>query len=447
VTPPDLVFKSRRVVLPEGVRAAAVLVKAGRVAEVTDYAAIPTGPSVVDLGERVLMPGLVDTHVHVNEPGRTDWEGFATATRAAAAGGITTLVDMPLNCIPPTTTLEGLHAKAESVAGRSLVDVGFWGGVVPANRGELSRLRGAGVFGFKCFLVPSGVPEFEAVSPRDLAEAGEVLTKLCAVLLVHAEDAERIASDWTGPPNSYASYLATRPPLAEISAVEGMIRWCRQTQARVHILHLSSADAADAVGEAKREGLPISAETCPHYLTFTAEEIPSGATEFKCAPPIRERENRERLWKALTEGAIDLIASDHSPAPPARKSRESGNFQEAWGGIASLELSLSAVWTGAYARGHSLHDVARWMCRAPAELAGLAKHKGSLAAGLDADLIVWDPEASRPVVAEELHQRHKLTPYAGRILRGVVEATYLRGEKIYERGEFPGEPRGEILLA
>jgi allantoinase len=446
VIPPELVLKSRRVVLPEGVRAASVRVKAGRIAEVMDYDA-RVSVAAVDLGDRVLMPGLVDTHVHVNEPGRTDWEGFATATRAAAAGGITTLVDMPLNCIPPTTTLEALHAKAESVAGRCRVDVGFWGGIVPTNRGELSRLRAAGVFGFKCFLVPSGVPEFEAVAARDLAAASDILTKQCAVLLVHAEDAERIASEWAGSPNSYASYLATRPPSAETEAVERMIRWCRQTRARVHILHLSSADAADAVDEAKREGLSISAETCPHYLTFAAEDILSGATEFKCAPPIRERANRERLWKALADGKIDLIASDHSPAPPARKCRESGNFQEAWGGIASLELSLSAVWTGAGARGFSLHDVARWMCRAPAELAGLAKHKGSIAAGRDADLIVWDAEASRPVVAEKLHQRHKLTPYTGRVLRGVVDATYLRGEKIYERGEFLGEPRGEILLA
>jgi allantoinase len=445
VTLPELVLKSRRVVLPEGVAAASVRVKDGRIAEVTGHSVF-AGARVVDLGDRVLMPGVVDTHVHVNEPGRTEWEGFATATRAAAAGGITTVVDMPLNSVPPTTTLEGLHAKAESASGQCRVDVGFWGGVVPGNGSELSRLRGAGVFGFKCFLVPSGVPEFDPMEERELSHAMAALAELSSVLLVHAEDPLKLVAEAGGSADSYASYLATRPPAAETSAVAQMIRLCRQTGVRVHILHLSCAEAADAVGQAKREGLPISAETCPHYLTFAAEEIPDGATEFKCAPPIRGRENRERLWTALAEGSIDSIASDHSPAPPDRKCRESGDFRQAWGGIASLELSLSAVWTGASARRFSIADVARWMCRAPAQIAGLAKHKGAIAPGFDADLVVWDPEDSRTVIAQALYQRHKLTPYAGRTLQGVVEATYLRGVKIYERGDFLREPSGEILL-
>jgi allantoinase len=291
------------------------------------------------------------------------------------------------------------------------------------------------------------VPEFAPVAEKDLSAAMRTLARLSCVLLVHAEDAHQIASQWDGPSSSYSSFLATRPPEAETTAVARMVDLCRRTGARVHILHLSSADAANAIGQAKREGLPISAETCPHYLTFAAEEIPDGATEFKCAPPIRGSENREGLWNALAEGSIDLIASDHSPAPPDLKKQDSGDFRLAWGGIASLELTLAAVWTSARVRRLSIADIVRWMCRAPAQLAGLEKHKGTIAPGCDADLVVWNPEATRVVEAERLHQRHKMTPYAGRTLQGVVESTYLRGEKIYDRGEFAGDPAGEILLA
>jgi allantoinase len=445
--PRHLVLKSRRVVTPGGVREAAVRVADGRILEVADRSAPSRDSVVVDIGDRVLMPGVIDTHVHVNEPGRADWEGFATATRAAAAGGISTLVDMPLNSIPPTTSLEALHAKVEAAAGRCRAHVGFWGGLVPGNAAELERLRNSGAFGFKCFLVDSGVPEFPPVAQSDLAAAAGRLASLSAVLLVHAEDPGRIAAFESGPADAYSAYLRTRPPEAETEAVARMVRLSRESGIRVHILHVSAAAAAEAVGAAKREGLAVTAETCPHYLTFASGEIPDGATEFKCAPPIRDRENREQLWGALDRGEIDLIVSDHSPSPPTLKSRDSGDFRRAWGGISSLELSLSATWSSASARGFSVEDLARWMCRGPAELAGLGGWKGSIAPGYDADLVVFDPDAAWTVEPARLHHRHPLTPYAGRVLKGRVEATYLRGRKVYGDGRFFGPPRGEILLA
>jgi allantoinase len=432
-------------VTPQGVRAAAIRIRSGRIASVQ-----PPGPTddarVIDVGDAVVMPGLVDTHVHINEPGRAEWEGFETATRAAAAGGVTTLLDMPLNSIPPTTTVEGFHAKASSAAGRCRVPVGFWGGAVPGNAEELDRLAASGVFGFKSFLVDSGVPEFERLGRDGLLAAMEACARLVRPLLVHAEDPSRIVTAWSGRLDAYASYLATRPAAAEDAAVSLVIELCRRTGARVHVLHVSSAAAAEALGQARKEGLPMSAETCPHYLTFAAEEIPEGATEYKCAPPIRQRANRERLWQALRDGALDLVVSDHSPAPAALKLRDSGDFRRAWGGIASLELSLPAVWTEASSRGFSFADVARWMCSGPARLAGLSR-TGSIAPGFDADLVVWRPEARRRVDPASLQQRHKLTPYAGRELLGTVEATYLRGEKIFDHGDFVGEPSGEVLLA
>jgi allantoinase len=396
----------------------------------------------------VVLPGLVDTHVHINEPGRTEWEGFETATRAAAAGGVTSVIDMPLNSVPPTTSIEALRRKVESAAGRCRVHVGFWGGAVPGNRGQLEPLKRAGVFGFKCFLAPSGVEEFGHVGPEELASVLEITGSLGAVLLVHAEDPSLLAEPETGDgPWSYAVYLRSRPPEAEVAAVERVAALCRKIGARAHILHVSSADAAEAIGRAREEGLALTGETCPHYLAFAAEEIPEGATEFKCAPPIRGVENRERLWVKLADGTLSLIASDHSPAPPELKRRESGDFREAWGGISSLELALSAVWSAAERRGHSLEEVAAWMCSGPARLAGLSGVKGAIAPGHDADLVLFEPEEEWTVDPSRLEQRWKLTPYAGRRLRGKVRATYLKGEKIYECGKFLGPPRGEILLA
>jgi len=446
---PDLVVRSRRAVLPAGVRAAAVHVAGGRIAAVAGYDEVPEGVPVFDAGEAALLPGVVDTHVHVNEPGRTEWEGFRTATRAAAAGGVTALVDMPLNSVPATTTAAALDAKREAAAGQCWVDVGFWGGVVPGNDGELAALWDAGALGFKAFLVPSGVEEFPAVGEEDLRRALPVLAALGAPLLVHAElpgPIEAAAASLAGAdPRAYRTWLGSRPPAAEVAAVELLIRLAREHGARVHVVHVAAAEVLPLLARARAEGLALTAETCPHYLTFTAADVPDGATEYKCAPPIREPAHREALWAALADGTLALVASDHSPSPPAMKLRERGDFREAWGGIASLQVSLSAVWTEARRHGHGLADLAEWMSRAPAVLAGLAERKGAIRAGLDADLVVFDPEAEFTVDGGRLEHRHPLTPYQGRRLAGVVRQTFLRGELVYDGGRFPPQATGELF--
>jgi allantoinase len=397
------------------------------------------------------MPGLVDTHVHINEPGRSEWEGFASATRAAAAGGVTTLVDMPLNCIPPTTTVAGLQAKLEVAHDQCYIDVGFWGGVVPGNKGELTPMFEAGVVGFKCFLVHSGVNEFPNLTERDLRETMPELAALGATLIVHAELPGPIEAacakqlDHTDP-RRYGAFLNTRPRAAEDQAIELMIQLSREFGTAVHIVHHSSAGALVMLREAKNAGVKLSVETCPHYLCFAAEDIPDGATEFKCCPPIRERENMEQLWGALANRTIDLIVSDHSPCPPELKCRDSGDFLKAWGGISSLQLRLPVIWTAARKRGHSINDLVEWCCGAPAKLAGLAQCKGAIAAGYDADIVIWNPGGEFTVASEMLHHRHKLTPYAGQILQGTVEKTFLRGRLIYDSGEFSSPPVGAMLL-
>jgi allantoinase len=446
---PALLLTSRRVVTPEGVRPATVRVLNGKIERVGPTGDVPSGVPAIDCGDSVIMPGIVDTHVHINEPGRTEWEGFATATRAAAAGGVTALVDMPLNSVPATTTREGLRTKLAAAREGLRVDVGFWGGVVPGNAGELAGLLADGVLGFKAFLTPSGVEEFQHVEASDLRAALPELARHGAVLLVHAELPGPIVSAsavWEeGSPAEYGRYLRSRPDAAEVEAVELLIRLCRETGCRVHIVHVSSAESLPLLRRAREEGLPVTAETCPHYLTFAAEEIPDGGVAFKCAPPIRSRENRERLWEALREGVIDLVVTDHSPCPPEMKKSEAGDFREAWGGISSLQLALPAVWTGARERGFTVADLARWMCAAPARLAGLEGRKGAIAPGRDADLAIWDPEASFEVDSERLHHRHKLTPYAGRTLYGVVRQTLLRGKTVYDDGQFPGPLSGRLL--
>jgi allantoinase len=374
------------------------------------------------------MPGLVDTHVHVNEPGRTEWEGFASATAAAAAGGVTTLVDMPLNSVPPTTTMRGLEAKrrAAPVDG---VEIALWGGVVPGNLDELDALAAAGVRGFKCFLSPSGVDEFAAVELDDLRRALPALVRWNLPLLVHAEWPPSlrpipIAAD----ARAYATWLGSRPPDAEVDAIAHVIELCRQSGVRAHIVHVATERALPLLREAKRAGVAITAETCPHYLTFAAAEIADGDTRFKCAPPIRGADTREALWRGLVDGDLDLIATDHSPCPPAMKD---GDFLTAWGGISSLELSLSIAWTGAAARGIGIERISEWMSAAPARLAGLDGRKGSIVPGKDADLVIFDPDAEFVVDERTLHQRHKRTPYHGRRLRGRVTATYARGRLLY----------------
>lgn len=445
----DLVLRSRRVATPEGERSLAVAVRDGRIAELLPFDA-PCEAARDESLDCALLPGLVDTHVHVNEPGRSEWEGFRTATRAAAAGGVTTIVDMPLNSIPPTVDPPGLAAKRAACAGKLHVDTGLWGGVVPGNARFLRELSAEGLCGFKCFLVPSGVDEFPDVSEADLREALPILAELGSVLLVHAEAPGPIAAAEarvraSNPdPRSYASYLATRPPEAEVEAIELLVRLCRDTGTRVHVVHFACADALDILTGARRERLPLTAETCPHYLYFDAESIEDGATAFKCAPPIRERRHAEALAKALKDGVLDYLVSDHSPCVPELKRLETGDFLGAWGGIASLQLGLSIAWT---LGGLRLDEIARLMCRRPAEVARLSDRKGAIAIGLDADLAVFDPDAEWVVRGAELAQRHPITPYEGRRLRGRVVRTYLRGQIVFDSGRFSDEPHGRLLGA
>jgi allantoinase len=442
---PVLILQSRRVVLPDGIRPASVVVRDGRIAAVAAHDELPSGASILDVDPYVLLPGIVDTHVHINDPGRADWEGFDTGTRAAAAGGVTTVVDMPLNSIPSTTSVRGLDAKREAAQGRCRVDVGFWGGVVPGNTGDLVPLADAGVLGFKCFLSPSGVDEFRHVSEADLRDALPVIASLGLPLLVHAEQPALLRElEPARDPRRYDTWLESRPSESERAAIELVVGLAREYGTHVHIVHLAAADGLPVIHTARTGGTAVTVETCPHYLTFAAEDIADGATAFKCAPPIRSREHRDTLWDALAQDAIDLIATDHSPSPPSLKLLEQGDFVRAWGGIASLQLGLAAVWTGAAARGLSLDWLSRCMAAAPARLAGLAHQKGSIAPGRDADFVVFDPDYEFIVDPTTLHHRHAVTPYAGRQLRGRVMKTILRGEIIFDEGTFAA-PSGAFV--
>ena len=430
---PDLIIRGQTVVSNDTVAPASIHIRDEKIISVCGFDEVVAGCEVVEANEgSVVMPGLVDTHVHINSPGRSEWEGFPTATRAAAAGGVTTLIDMPLNSIPPTTTLAGLKEKLETAKDDCFVDVGFWGGVVPGNTAELARMFAAGVVGFKCFLVPSGVDEFPHVTEDDLREALPELTRLGAMLIVHAElPGPMLATDNTDD-TDYQSFLRSRPCAAENEAVALMIRLSSEFDTRVHIVHLSSAEALPLLRDAQAAGVKITAETCPHYLHLAAETVPPGATEFKCCPPIRESENREQLWQGLADGTIDMVVSDHSPCPASMKVRDTGDFMAAWGGIASLQLRLPVVWTEARRRGFSLRELTNWLCLNPARQVSLAARKGAIAPGGDADVVIWNPEREFVVDAARLEHRHKLTPYQGEHLTGVVEKTFLRGRKIYD---------------
>ncbi|HET9262893.1 MAG TPA: allantoinase AllB [Vicinamibacterales bacterium] len=441
-----LVVRGRRVVRPGGVQPATVHVSDGVIARVGDYDDVPRGASTIDAGDLVVLPGLVDTHVHINDPGRSDWEGFEHATRAAAAGGVTTLVDMPLNSVPPTTSVAGFEAKLLAADGRCHVDVGFWGGVVPGNADVLEPLAARGALGFKCFLSPSGVDEFPHVNEADLRAALPVVARLGLPLLAHAELPARLREPGSPrDPRDYRTWLESRPAESETAAIDLLIQLAAEFGAHVHIVHLASADALSRLSAAREKGVRVTVETCPHYLSFAAEEIAKGATPFKCAPPIRERAHRERLWDGLASGRIDLIATDHSPAPAVLKHVGDGDFLRAWGGIASLQLGLSAVWTGASARLLPFDRIAAWMAAAPARLAGLARSKGAIETGLDADLVLWDPEAETAVDPSSLQHRHPITPYAGMRLRGRVRTTLVRGDVVFDDGRFADTPRGRVL--
>ena len=447
----EFVIRSTRVITPEGVRPATILIQGETIVGLGAYEDTPADDvELRDVADLLVMPGIVDTHVHVNDPGRASWEGFDYATRAAAAGGVTTIVDMPLNSRPATTSLSGFGQKREAMRGKCLVDVGLWGGVIPGNAGELRSLYDAGVLGFKCFLVPSGVEEFPAVTEADLREAMPILAELGSPLLVHAElpgpieDATLALANTE--PRRYSTYLKSRPPAAEVQAITMMLRLAQEFDTHVHIVHVSSGESASLLRKAREVGVKVTAETCPHYLFFQADDVPDRRYEFKCAPPIREGRDRTMLWEALKMGTLDLIASDHSPAPPEMKNPPDANFFTAWGGIASLQMSLSATWTRARKRGHSPEDIARWMCEGPAKLAGLSHRKGAIARGYDADLVIWEPDAEFVVMPERLLHRHSSTPYAGRRLRGVVHETYVRGRRVYAEGVVDGEPNGSLVM-
>ena len=441
----DTVLRARRLVTAGREQAGCVGISDGRIIAVEPLESGLEGRRVVELGEDVvLLPGLVDAHVHVNEPGRTEWEGFASATRAAAAGGVTTILDMPLNSIPPTVDVAALEVKRKSALGQLSVDVGFWGGAVPGNLGELTGLHAAGVFGFKCFLVHSGVEEFPPLRPEDLEDYLRVLRTVDGLLIVHAEDGDAIEQAPSVHSDDYRDFLSSRPRVAEDRAIGRVIDAARATGARAHILHLSSSDALPLIAEARRDGVRITTETCPHYLTFAAEEIPAGATQFKCCPPIREAANREQLWQGLADGTIDCIVSDHSPCTPELKRLDLGDFAQAWGGISSLQLGLSDVWTEARRRGFSLPDVVRWMAERPAQLVGLQR-KGRIEPGYDADFCVFAPDDGFVVDPATLFHRNPITPYAGRHLDGVVRSTWLRGLEIGGAEPADDRPRGDLL--
>ncbi|GAA1443437.1 allantoinase AllB [Nocardiopsis tropica] len=443
----DLAVRARRAVTPEGVRPVTVGVRDGRVVDVLvgDRAPLIARREITLAEDEVLLPGLVDTHVHVNEPGRTEWEGFASATGAAALGGVTTLLDMPLNSVPPTTTVAGLDAKRAAAEGKLAVDVGFWGGAVPENSRpgdtkELTALWERGVFGFKAFLSPSGVDEFGHLSPEELLTAAEAVGEFGGRIIVHAEDPAVLE---TAPPASgrdYADFLASRPDTAEHAAIARVIEVARRTGTRAHVLHLSSASALPLIAQARADGVPLTVETCPHYLTLEAEAVPAGATQFKCCPPIRDSANRDLLWRALRDGLVDCVVSDHSPSTPDLKDLDTGDFGTAWGGVSGLQVGFAAVWTEARRRGVDLVDVVRWMSSAPARVAGV-RNKGAIRVGHDADFAVVAPEESFRVDVRALRHRNPVSPYDGADLVGRVRRTVLRGEDVG-----PSGAAGRMLL-
>lgn len=442
----DAIIRSNRTITPAGTKKAEVLIKDGKIQGIVTDLNEPASMNVTDVGDLVLMPGVIDPHVHINEPGRTDWEGFDTATRAALQGGVTTLVDMPLNSSPVTTTVDALDQKLAAAKKNLHVDCGFWGGIIPGNEKEIVKLAAKGVLGFKAFLVHSGIDEFPNVTEVDLRKAMPVIAKQGLPLLVHCEISGNDKMKQVKDKRSYKEYLSSRPKKWEDDAIALMIRLCGEYNCKTHIVHLSSADSIEQIALAKQKGMPLTVETGQHYLYFNAEGIADGKTAFKCAPPIREKENCERLWKALKEGIIDFIATDHSPAPPALKEIDTGDLTKAWGGIASLQFSLPALWTAAKKHGCTLENMAKWLCTNPSFLSRSLNTKGQLAIGYEADLVVWDPDETFNVTEQIIQHRHKITPYVGETFAGVVHQTYLNGVKLFDKGKVLHLNKGRMVL-
>jgi len=438
---------STRVFANGKIAPATILMENGKIAAVTSTTKIPQDAQVENVGDLLVIPGLVDSHVHINEPGRTEWEGFATATQAAAAGGITTVVDMPLNCLPVTTTISALETKLAELSGKLWVDAAFHGGVVPEHLDQLEPMMKAGIKTFKAFMIDSGIPEFSWSNEATLEKAMSILAKGGGTLLVHAEvDLPTAPSSGDGSDQSFATFLASRPAKMEDDAIAMIIRLSEKTGCRTHIVHLSSASAVSMLVQARARGVRVTAETCPHYLTMSSENIPNGDGRYKCMPPIREHDNRMKLWQALQSRQIEMVVSDHSPCTPALKKLDVHNLRDAWGGISSLQFGLSLIWSEIRRRGMSMADLVRWMCEAPAELVGLEGRKGRIQKGYDADLVVFDPDATTTIAKDKIYHRHKETPYEGWQVHGKVKQTWLRGMKIYNDGTFQGIPRGEKLL-
>ncbi len=429
---------------PKGKRPAAILIQEEKIMDVVSISEIPSDCPVEDMKNDVVMPGLLDTHVHINEPGRTDWEGFETATKAAAAGGITTLVDMPLNCIPVTTTVDALNQKIAATKNQLCVDCGFYGGLIPDNLQDIESLADAGVLGFKAFLSHSGIDEFPNINEKHLREALPIFANKGIPILVHAElENGAIQSE---DHSTYKSFQDSRPKSWENNAVKLLIQLSKEFDARIHIVHLSSADILAEIAQTRNDGYPISVETCPHYLHFSSEHISDGDTRFKCAPPIWESDNKEKLWSGLENGLINFITSDHSPCTAELKNLEVGDFEKAWGGISSIQFTLPVIWTECKTRGYSMDQLINWMSKQPAKFIGKDQQKGQISPGFDADLVCWNPDEKYIIQKEAIHHKNKLTPYEGESLYGVVNATFLRGQKVYEKGEFLGNPTGKIIL-
>jgi allantoinase len=440
----DAAIKSDRTITPDGIKKAVVLIKDGLIADILPE--LPEGDyPVTDVGDKVLMPGIVDPHVHINEPGRTAWEGFDTATKSAIAGGITTLVDMPLNSSPVTTTVKAFNEKIKASFGKLHTNCGFWGGVVPGNEKEIEPLIQKGVLGFKAFLTHSGIDEFPNVMEDDLRKAMPIIAKHGLPLLVHCELETSEKEKMKGENISYQQYLSSRPKKWEDDAIALMIRLCEEYNCRTHIVHLSSADSIEQIIKAKQKGFPLTVETAQHYLYFSAEKIKDGQTQLKCAPPIRERENNEQLWQALKNGIIDFVATDHSPSLPEMKEMQSGDFMKAWGGISSIQFALPVLWTAAEKHNCSLNQIVKWLCESPAVLPGLQYTKGKIQKGYDADFVVWDPEKSFTVTKGIIHHKHKITPYLNKELYGTVEQTWVGGKKVFDNGKFILN-KGRIIL-